>query len=639
MDSVRFAAFIACIGCVAVACTREPSPTTSASLPIASAATSTPAVPGGSASVAASAVTAPHDWVGHQVDVDTVPLRLGMIAFASFRTRDEGWLGDEDGRVLHTVDGGRSFAPVPPGDSPLAFTDASLGYAGGYGAKEYTARLEWLDEMQGFALLFPALMSKGSVHVGRALVTSDGGRTWTSSAFDGERVDFGDRVGQKIWLHVWNEATETLMRSSDGGASFTKLAHGGKCYDVSFADEKHGWCVTAKAIRATDDGGDTWTLIDDKPGKLGLRFDRVVRISRDVGWVRVLGGGMAMTEKTFVTRDGGKSWTPGPDQEAGDAPELGVRSHPVFVGHLPMDGHDRVVFADHAIAKLEDVLKSPPYFDRMTIAPWRDGAVVHAMAPSRLLFYSAGRRAFDWQPSELHGGRTESIVGVAREHEQRIVAWTEHAVIVSGDGGVRWMRQAILASGTLKRVVVDRPGERPRIGMSVFAETTDGRVFRSFIEGFQASEQPEMDRYDADVVEARRASKADPPSPARCLVDAKSASIRVEVVHSGCFHHDESAFEIEWTPTAASTTRDGHKSSVASDDAHKLATAIVTAIEQGNESDLLASTSSVSVRMTWSCNGASRQTMSERADDIGRGGGDDHDRAHRLLSIVSPKSL
>lgn len=267
----------------------------------------------------------------------------------SFVDAQHGWAAGDEGRVLHTDDGGKIWAAQSAGASDLQdtqFRSTTLGWAVGAGA--------WWTE--------------------------DGGATWHAAAVpDGVSLS-------SVWFvdstHGWAVGADeeecaggVMLRTTDGGRTWVRhtLSEewwlGGAMHDVTFVDQSHGWAVGGDwwldgYLYRTSDGGSTWERIDlpEGPSPAALCFTDATH-----GW--------AVGERLWRTSDGGATWAV---EASGFAAEWGA---PALCGIDALD-------ADHAWAVgLGGVILSTVDSDDDTAAPstvddgdrlWHaDAATVH----------------------------------------------------------------------------------------------------------------------------------------------------------------------------------------------------------------------------------------------------------------------
>jgi photosystem II stability/assembly factor-like uncharacterized protein len=193
--------------------------------------------------------------------------------------------GEQDrGLVLASADGGATWARqrLPAGLSPfrVAFGDARHGW----------------------------LLAGKSDHSGyRVLATSDGGAHWRVSYSTHLTLTGLDAVGAKeCWVvgGGYHPRSGVVIRTSDGGRRWQAQTDVSSEHllGVSFPDARHGWAVglARGTVVATSDGGATWSAQD--PGG-GFELKQVSFSDSQHGWALI--GHKAL----LATVDGGESWT------------------------------------------------------------------------------------------------------------------------------------------------------------------------------------------------------------------------------------------------------------------------------------------------------------------------------------------
>ena len=151
----------------------------------------------------------------------------------SFSTEAKGWACGRWGTILHTSDGGKTWAAQHSG------TDLTL------------TGIYFVNEVLGWAV-----GAEGTI-----LHTGDGGRTWEKQK---SPVPFyhGD-VHFVSPLKGWIASEEThILHTRDGGKSWGVQFQDNifRLKAISFADEQHGWAVGEYGFTyGTRDGGETWT--------------------------------------------------------------------------------------------------------------------------------------------------------------------------------------------------------------------------------------------------------------------------------------------------------------------------------------------------------------------------------------------
>lgn len=223
-------------------------------------------------SAPSNAATAKDKWLVHD-DIFSI----------TFPTDQDGWVCGRWGTILHTSDGGLSWARQDSG------TDITL------------VAVHFPDERNGWAV-----GGKGTI-----LHTSDGGTTWRKQEcpVDYLLMDVTFRTSMKGW--VVTERTH-ILATQDGGKTWSvQFADTDLILRaVSFGDALHGWAVGEYGyIYYTADGGRSWEEqagyydVDDDGDLVGdpSLFD-VSAMDAQRAWAVGLDGHVIFTE------DGGKEW-------------------------------------------------------------------------------------------------------------------------------------------------------------------------------------------------------------------------------------------------------------------------------------------------------------------------------------------
>ncbi|MCW2751059.1 MAG: hypothetical protein JWR83_2169 [Aeromicrobium sp.] len=186
--------------------------------------------------------------------------RLADVAPAplAFDTPDIGWGGVS--RLWRTSDGAATWDPVPlPG-----FEEPSPGSEG----PRYTFTIIATSPARTVVKGYAAYGLGGQV---RYLATDDQGATWTDVAPPETREV--NNTGPQSTLTVVNASElfgiqqafgpSTLWHSGDGGRSYQARGLPFNALSITMATPSIGWVTTTNQIRATHDGGATWTTIAD----------------------------------------------------------------------------------------------------------------------------------------------------------------------------------------------------------------------------------------------------------------------------------------------------------------------------------------------------------------------------------------
>jgi photosystem II stability/assembly factor-like uncharacterized protein len=203
-----------------------------------------------------------------------------------FNDEKRGWAVGDMGLILHTEDGGETWAklaPIPDNSlNDVVFIDQNGWVVGEGGTILHTqdGGKNWKtqDSKSDASLFSVSFRDKQSGVIvgerGTVLLTEDGGSSWQPSSLD--------------WTKI---IPESLIAK---GIFALNL------YDVFFTDENHGWMVgDAGAVLFTSDGGKTFALlrIGTYPPLYSVFFKTDLE-----GWATGASGNL------LYTQDGGKNW-------------------------------------------------------------------------------------------------------------------------------------------------------------------------------------------------------------------------------------------------------------------------------------------------------------------------------------------
>ena len=223
------------------------------------------------------------------------------------------WASGNKGTVVRTVDGGATWAMVPPPD---------------------TAGLDFRD-IEAFDATTAYVLSIGNGDKSRIYKTTDGGKTWVLQFTSADPKSFYDAIA------FWDAKTGlafgdpvdghfTVIRTADGGRTWTPVppanlppaldnegafAASGTCLVV--AGTTHAWFGTGGAARArvfrSADRGLTWSAADT-PIMAGNASSGVFSLAFADAGHGVAAGGDYRRERDsgdnlVSTSDGGKTWT------------------------------------------------------------------------------------------------------------------------------------------------------------------------------------------------------------------------------------------------------------------------------------------------------------------------------------------
>jgi photosystem II stability/assembly factor-like uncharacterized protein len=199
--------------------------------------------------------------------------RGNALPATAFADSLHGWAVGDGGTVIHTSDGGRTWSAqdssVDVGLEGVAFADEHTGFAVG--------------------------------DSGTFLATTDGGSSWTAQSAPSD-LPTQTRVyavatldGRSAWAVDDSGGVELTI---DGGTIWRReqvASRTSPLFDVTFADDSHGWVAGDGGILATTDGGRSWTHQALNPTLSAVTF-----ADRTQGWA--VGG------EILRTTDGGANW-------------------------------------------------------------------------------------------------------------------------------------------------------------------------------------------------------------------------------------------------------------------------------------------------------------------------------------------
>lgn len=194
----------------------------------------------------------------------------------TFTGDDTGFAVTGAGQIFRTTDGGGSWTPVDSGRGPLAgihFVDAATGYAVG--------------------------------SAGTFLKTTDGGATWVPLPVGAGTppLDFtGVRCADAANCMAVTSRGDQVIRTSDGGASFSSVSPSTDAvFAAAFASAARAVAVGIAGVTVvSDDGGATWAPVG---GRLSGAFSGLRAFSSTVAYAFGPNGTLART------LDGGERWT------------------------------------------------------------------------------------------------------------------------------------------------------------------------------------------------------------------------------------------------------------------------------------------------------------------------------------------
>ena len=267
-------------------------------------------------------------------NIATSHARLYLKA-VDFINVNEGWVAGAtpltQGIILHTIDGGSSWEvqhEESSGDyQVIKFTDEKNGWAGGlrtgifYTKDGGTTWTRGEPELPTATVLsisfFDSLRGWAEGGSMPLLHTVDGGRMWTAdtATIAGRKVFFVDS------LHGWiMRADGGIWRTLDAGENWSDHPEPagpnlGQFLDIFFVDSLAGYIANEVGSFRSLDGGKTWEMISNE------QATAVFFTSRAFGWGLNISVGGFRPKRLAYTMDGGRTWNTAAITEVKDSSE------------------------------------------------------------------------------------------------------------------------------------------------------------------------------------------------------------------------------------------------------------------------------------------------------------------------------
>jgi photosystem II stability/assembly factor-like uncharacterized protein len=232
--------------------------------------------------------------------LNPVPILTGLGGVTSVDSTHAWAVGTDScgsSAIVRTTDGATWTAAQVP---------AGVGWGQGLRA------VSFVDRNHGWAV--GSKYNGGYSPLALALVTNDGGATWSAS-------NIPDGVGVLVGVHFisatqgWvvglysGSLTSLILTTSDGGQSWTSLALPAGVFNLDgvwFSDSLHGWVTGSEGhILFTSDGGASWTsqTIPTNSSPYGIDFADSMN-----GWAAGQNSSL-QSGQVLSTGDGGTTWT------------------------------------------------------------------------------------------------------------------------------------------------------------------------------------------------------------------------------------------------------------------------------------------------------------------------------------------
>jgi photosystem II stability/assembly factor-like uncharacterized protein len=226
--------------------------------------------------------------------------------------------GYRSGEIIFSTNGGSTWLVQDSssiGHLGVSFINSQLGWVvGKLGSifKTTNGGTNWIEQYSDSALIFQKVMSidsnvvwvagnrynMGSGDHGVVLRSTDGGSTWIVLRDTRPSISSFSLIDQHSLVVVGSYWEALLARSTDDGITWSPYFSGCGDWlsDVTFTDENTGWVDAGNSLLHTSDGGLTWTRLDSTfPG------GQIFFVDQTHGWI-------SNGSKIFRTSDGGATW-------------------------------------------------------------------------------------------------------------------------------------------------------------------------------------------------------------------------------------------------------------------------------------------------------------------------------------------
>jgi photosystem II stability/assembly factor-like uncharacterized protein len=402
------------------------------------------------------------------------------IAAVFFTSSDVGYLMLDNGNVLRTQDGGKTWsrrtavpqtrATTPSSQarpSDLFFTDDSTGVAAIGAGILYRTKdggstwtfvtnppaqvrgLWFTDANNGYAVGDHGLVIK----------TNDGGLSWgdrSTSVTDDDLLSI--RCADVNLCLITTRRGNELLRTTNGGASFTSISPATqRLFAAAFVSQARAVAVgNVGTTVVSNDGGDTFSRVGDD---LGGSFTDLRAASSSTAYA--FGGAGSLARTT----DGGQTWT---EMDAATSDDLVDVSFPVTTTGFALD----------SVGQMLRTRNGGQSYEILNTGATEPPDAVLALDPKRVIIVGpVGLRRSTNGGDSFVGVRGRGITragfGDVGHVKSFLYTWGSNAIAVSSNGGSRWTR----VRRPVTRVDVEKVDfVSPRSGYVLY---DDGRLFRT----------------------------------------------------------------------------------------------------------------------------------------------------------------
>jgi photosystem II stability/assembly factor-like uncharacterized protein len=276
-----------------------------------------------------------------QINVDVPPSREKrppVILSGQFIDDRTGWVASDDGSLIHTSDGGKTWVVqmIQPGvnlgatffvnNIGIFFTSKRIGWLiadyrdsatilrSNTGGRTWTPvfrpkykssafhNIWFLDERRGWVV---GEYSDNGKSGGFILATNDAGVTWKAQYEGNGNESFLHDIRFTDAQNGWAIGDDAILRTIDGGKNWRRqeLPVSSDLFGIDVIDSANVWIVgSAGSVFHSSDKSGTWRQLP-LPAEFGDPWLNSVKfVSRDRGWIAGNNGVIIMTT------DGGKNW-------------------------------------------------------------------------------------------------------------------------------------------------------------------------------------------------------------------------------------------------------------------------------------------------------------------------------------------